>query len=90
MMFDKNYKECIDELSKLDAEIILTKPNYPRAAEPDELFRSVSKNKSKFIVKDNMKNAIEYVFKKARLTDMVLITGSFFLVSDFLKIFDKE
>lgn len=89
MMADKNFKDCVNELSKLNAVIILTKPYYKRAAEPASLFNSVMKNRSKFIIKEDLANAMEYVFQKAGKEDLILITGSFFLVNDFLKLLHK-
>lgn len=84
MMKDKHYKECISEIGKLKAEIILTGIEYSRAATPEELFSSVSKHKSKFITADNVYEALKYVKDKAGKNDLVLITGSFFLVSEVL------
>jgi len=84
MMKDKHYKECISEIGKLKAEIILTGIEYSRAASPEELFSSVSKHKSKFITADNVYEALKYVKDKAGKNDLVLITGSFFLVSEVL------
>lgn len=83
-MKDKHYKECISEIGKLKAEIILTGIEYSRAASPEELFSSVSKHKSKFITADNVYEALKYVKDKAGKNDLVLITGSFFLVSEVL------
>lgn len=90
MMADKNYKDCLRELSKLNAEIILTKPDYKRAATPAELYKNILHDKDSFTLKHKMKDAFKYVYKKANAGDMILVTGSFFLVSDFLKLFNKS
>jgi len=88
MMVDKQYKECINELSKLNAsKILLTKPDYKRSAEPDDLFKAVIKGKTKFDVKKNLKESFVYAKSISTHKDLILITGSFYLVSDFLKIF---
>jgi dihydrofolate synthase / folylpolyglutamate synthase len=89
MMKDKDYKSSLRELQKLDAEIILTKPDFKRAAEPIELFNAVNGNKRKFILKDNLKNAFMYAEENSNPKDLILITGSFFLVSEFLALFNK-
>lgn len=87
MMKDKQYKESIDELSAIKAEkIILTKPDYKRAAEPDELYEAVTGREGMFETRKNIKEAFEYVTSTATIKDLILITGSFFLVGDFLKI----
>lgn len=84
MMKDKEYIKCLNELEKLNALIILTKPNYKRAEEPEMLFRQ-AKKKEKFYIAENIKTAFKNVKKMANENDIILITGSFFLVSDFLK-----
>ncbi|MEO6694842.1 MAG: folylpolyglutamate synthase/dihydrofolate synthase family protein [Ignavibacteria bacterium] len=87
MMTDKKFKECISELAKIrTAKIILTKPDYKRSAEPEDLYKAVGKKKSSFEVKKNVAEAFDYVINNSSQKDLILITGSFFLVSDFLKL----
>lgn len=90
MMQDKNYRECLDEIGKLKAKIILTKPEYKRAALPADLYKAVTANKSRFTVKENLKEAFELSAEIAGKDDLILITGSFFLASDFLNLADKH
>jgi len=91
MMSDKQYAESIKLLSHLNADkIILTKPDYKRAAMPDELYRSVFRKKSRFEIKKNVKESYKTLKILAGKKDLILVTGSFFLVSDFLKIFRKR
>lgn len=85
MMKDKEYVKCLNELGKLDAKIILTKPGYKRAEEPEVLFKSVKKQE-KYIISENVNIAYKSVKKMLGKDDLLLITGSFFLVSDFLKL----
>ena len=89
MMKDKNYGECVSELGKLKAKIILTKPDYKRSAEPAELFKAVTKNRSAFTVKDDLKSAMKEARDIANTNDLILITGSFFLAGDYLKLPEK-
>ena len=85
MMKDKEYVKCLAEIEKLDAKIILTKPGYKRAEEPEVLFKSV-KRKEKFLIAENVNAAYKNIKKIIGKNDLLLITGSFFLVSDFLKL----
>jgi dihydrofolate synthase / folylpolyglutamate synthase len=85
MMKDKEYEKCLKELEKLNAKIILTKPDYKRAEEPEILFKSV-RQKEKFFISENISAAYKYVLKSAGKKDLILVTGSFFLISDFLKL----
>jgi len=85
MMKDKDYKKCINALEKLEAEIILTKPDYKRAEEPEVLYMS-AKKKDKFRISEKPEFAVRHILKKCGKEDLVLLTGSFFLISDFLKL----
>ncbi len=89
MMQDKDYKKCVNEIGKLDAKIILTKPSYKRAAEPEELFKAVRNHKGKFILKKNIKESFEFVKDNSKRGDLILVTGSFYLAGDFLVLFNK-
>ena len=86
MMKDKNYGACVRLLEKLDAKIILTKPDYKRAEEAEILFESAER-KEKFYISDNVKAAFVNARKLAGRNDLILITGSFYLVSELLKTF---
>lgn len=88
MMKDKNYRRCLNILSKLDAKIILTRPLYQRAEEPQKLYEAV-KNKSKFISVQNLNDAFNQALNLTDKNDMILVTGSFFLVSEFLEMYKK-
>ena len=89
MMNDKNYKECIMELKRLKHHVIFTKPEYKRSAEPEDLFKVVKGNKEKFDHKKNIKEAYEHALSMTGKNDLILITGSFFLVSDFLRLLNR-
>ncbi|MCE1166079.1 MAG: bifunctional folylpolyglutamate synthase/dihydrofolate synthase [Bacteroidetes bacterium] len=89
MMSDKEYRKCINELEKLNGFLILTKPAYKRAAEPEMLYAAVG-NRKRCVMKPAVKDAYAYASSKAGKRDMILVTGSFFLVSDFLKIYKTK
>lgn len=86
MMNDKNYKECIDELKRMKHHVIFTKPEYKRAADPEVLFNVIKGNKEKFDRRENINEAFELALSMTKKNDLILITGSFFLVSDFLRL----
>ncbi|MFA7360305.1 MAG: folylpolyglutamate synthase/dihydrofolate synthase family protein [Candidatus Kapaibacterium sp.] len=88
MMADKELGKCINELEKLKGIIILTKPDYKRACNPEDFAKHIS-GKSKYIIKENVKDAFNHARSLANKNDIILITGSFFMVSDFLKHFKK-
>ncbi|MFA5012165.1 MAG: folylpolyglutamate synthase/dihydrofolate synthase family protein [Ignavibacteria bacterium] len=88
MMADKELGKCINELEKLKGFIIFTKPDYKRACNPENFVKYMTGN-SKYIIKANVKDAFEHVKRLADKNDIILVTGSFFMVSDFLKHFKK-
>ena len=88
LLKDKDHKACIEQIEKLSGEVILTKPNYIRAAEPLDIFDFVTK-KNDFIVLDDYSLAVSYIKEKIKKDDLLLVTGSFFMVSDFLRLANK-
>ncbi len=88
LMKEKEYKKCLKEIEKLNTQVVLTKPQYKRALEPTELYK-VAKRKENFVIKENVKEAFLYAKDISNKSDLILITGSFFLVSDFLKFYNK-
>lgn len=89
MMSDKKYKNCVKELEKIDSKIIITKPSYKRALEPEKLIENV-KEKNKFIIIKEVEKAFDFTKKFAKKEDLILVTGSFYLVSDFLKVLKNK
>lgn len=85
MMQDKNYRECLNEIGKLKAKIILTRPEYKRSTEPSELYKSVERNRSRFVLAGDLKSAVKTASEIAKKNDLVLVTGSFFLVGEYLQ-----
>lgn len=88
MMQDKDYKVSVRILERLKAKIIFTKPSYYRFAETNDLFNSLKK-KSVHIIKDDLYDALLYARQNTGVNDMILVTGSFFLISDFMKLLNK-
>jgi dihydrofolate synthase / folylpolyglutamate synthase len=89
MMLDKEIGKCINELEKLNGFMIFTKPDYKRAGEPKDFAEHLSK-KSKYVIKDSVKESYEYAKALAKKDDLILVTGSFFMVSDFLKFYKRK
>jgi folylpolyglutamate synthase/dihydropteroate synthase len=90
-MKEKNHKECMSVINNLGGYLVLTKPDYKRAAEPEELFKYITKqktpnNRASFAVTHSLKEAYETVKSRIKRNDLLLVTGSFFIVSDFLKV----
>ena len=78
---DKDIKGICSELNDLAYEIILTKSNNPRATEP-EILAKYFKGKKTYIT-NNIKEAKTKALSIARKEDLILVTGSLFVVGEF-------
>jgi dihydrofolate synthase/folylpolyglutamate synthase len=81
---DKDHHSMIAQISKKARFIILTKPDYSRAAEPESLKDSVARAAIPFEIVPQVKPAYHSALKKARADDIICITGSHFTVGEFL------
>ncbi|MBX7043926.1 MAG: bifunctional folylpolyglutamate synthase/dihydrofolate synthase [Ignavibacteria bacterium] len=90
MMHDKDYCACIREISKTDADVILTRPRFSRAADPELMMNCVKKNKDRFTAFQNLGDAVNHAMRSMRRNDLLVVTGSFFLAGEFLEIFRKR
>jgi len=78
---DKDIKGMCNELNALADEVILTRANNPRASSPDTLARYFN---GKAVHKtDNIQGAKQKAKDTARKEDLVLVTGSLFVVGEF-------
>ncbi|MDP2938614.1 MAG: folylpolyglutamate synthase/dihydrofolate synthase family protein [Candidatus Omnitrophota bacterium] len=78
---DKDIQGVVRELEGLSENIILTKADNPRAAEPEELKKFFSQNKN-INVTQNTQEAINLALRKAKEKDTILVTGSLFVVGE--------
>ncbi len=85
IMKEKNYLNCLRILKKPDAHLIFTKADYKRALEPELMYNRFG-NKTKSVLTYSLNEAYEIVLKRIKPDDLLLVTGSFFVVSDFLKV----
>jgi dihydrofolate synthase/folylpolyglutamate synthase len=86
MMEDKDYISALPYIMKLSDTIIFTRPSYHRSLEPEILLKEALKYKKpkKLFITLTVQDAIKkvYIIKGRK----VLFCGSFFLVSDALKV----
>jgi len=78
---DKDIKTISKIINPLANKIILTKSQNEKADEPDSIKQYFNKNS---IIIKNPKNALKYAKKIALKNDLILITGSIFLVGELL------
>lgn len=85
MMMEKDVVNSVKVLEKLCSRLILTRPSYKRSMEPERIYDFV-KDKNKTVIAKNVKTAYSIAKTFLRENDTLLVCGSFFLISDFLKI----
>ncbi|MDD4939459.1 MAG: bifunctional folylpolyglutamate synthase/dihydrofolate synthase [Candidatus Omnitrophica bacterium] len=78
---DKDIKGICIEAKVLADEVVLTKADNPRAADPRDLEENFTGKKTH--ITDSVKKAKELVLRIAARKDMVLVCGSLFVVGEF-------
>jgi dihydrofolate synthase/folylpolyglutamate synthase len=86
MFSDKNISDFLKEFSDISSKIILSKIESPRSATPEEI-EEYFKDKNKIIKVNNLKEAIKVARKISSEKDLILITGSLYLVGEALKLY---
>jgi len=79
---DKAWKPMLRELAGVADRMILTRPQYERAADPHELASFVRSLKQDLIVIPKLADAISLALEEASAADAVCITGSLYTVGD--------
>jgi dihydrofolate synthase/folylpolyglutamate synthase len=82
IMRDKDIPKIIEEIISLAHNIIITKPKFERASEPQKIEEEVKKHISNVIIIEDVKEAIKHAKKNAKKEDVVCITGSIFNVGE--------
>ncbi len=85
IMKEKNYLDCLKILKGLNAFIVFTKARYKRALDPVLLYNDFG-NKNKSMLTFSLNEAYGKIKIRIKTKDLLLVTGSFFVVSDFLKV----
>jgi len=78
---DKDMKGICNQLYDLADEIILTKANNPRATPPKRLAKYFSGKD--ICITDNVQEAKIRAFNMAKKEDLILVTGSLFVIGEF-------
>jgi len=86
VMEDKDHRSMVRELCKKAKFLVLTKPDYKRAAEPELLKDVVVDANVSYEIVPQVKKAYLFALKKANAKDIICITGSHFTVGEFLSL----
>ena len=89
-MADKDYPSMLKEICRKAKFIVLTKPNYKRAADLELLEEVVLKESKPYEILPKVKQAYIFALKNAKTEDVICITGSHFTVGEFLSQSEKS
>ncbi len=79
---DKDIKGILAQLAPLASRIIITRPQSPRAEEPEEIAEIAKEYSGSIVIKEKVSQAIEYALSCAKRRDIVLITGSLYTIGE--------
>jgi dihydrofolate synthase/folylpolyglutamate synthase len=82
---DKDIEGMVRELRQLDASIIITHSSHPRAASTALLKDHFARNGMETEETESVQQALDQAMKKVGRDDLILVTGSLFIVADMLK-----
>jgi dihydrofolate synthase/folylpolyglutamate synthase len=80
-MEDKDWRLMLESLSEVVDEIVLTRVNMERCADPFHLAAQLS-GKIPHRAIGNAPSALEYILDRAESDDIILITGSLYLIGE--------
>lgn len=82
MMEDKDTKQYLSAIAPFCKAIYFTKPSNPRAAEPALLQASINRVNINTFTENNPKSALRLAIESTPPDGLVLVCGSFYLLSD--------
>lgn len=82
ILADKDVEHMIAEMAPLGDEIIVTEANIFRAMKAEELAERISKYNKNYVVEKDIEKAIDIALEKAGENDLVLFSGSLYLIGD--------
>lgn len=82
MMADKDVGRYLETIAPLCKVIYFTKPNNPRAAEPAHLQATIRSVSANTFTEEDPKSALQHALESTPQDGLVLICGSFYLLSD--------
>ena len=87
VMEDKDYRSMLKEICPKAKFVVLTKPDYKRAAEPEVLEETLKISNTPYEIIPHINQAYLFALKNAKPDDIICITGSHFTVGEFLNSF---
>jgi len=82
---DKDFRAIGKALCPAAAEVIFTAAQLPRAAPPDRLQRALGRICARHVTRRRAATALAYALTRARPGDLILVTGSVYIVGEALQ-----
>jgi folylpolyglutamate synthase/dihydropteroate synthase len=86
---DKDVDAMAGVLSTFARKIIVTSSNHPRAASTETISAQFTKAGITVDIADSINNAIKKCMAAAGKEDLIVVTGSLFVVAEAIRYFDK-
>ena len=82
VMKDKEIGKIVDEIVPAADVVVINKPNLERAAQPELIMRQVERHNKSLRIVEDVKSSVRYAKSIAGKNDMILITGSIYMLSE--------
>lgn len=82
MMKDKDINGFLKVLAPLAWEVVVTKPEYDRAAETSLLYEDALRYSKRIKAVEKVSDALDYVENKANIRDIICVTGSLYTIGE--------
>lgn len=89
LLRDKDYKTISKMIAQTADLIIVTTPNSERALSPSELAKEIARHTNSYMVYPEINQAYEWAQAHSHQHDLICVTGSHYLVGEFLKFYKK-
>lgn len=86
MLDDKEREKSVNFIKPFINEVIVTRPNSPRAKKWREMAEIFRDSGSPVFIVEEIKEALEKALKRVCPGDMILVTGSLYLIGDVKKL----
>jgi len=90
ILADKDVYNMTSELVTMADKVIVTEANIFRALKAEELGKIVEKYNDNYIVESNLEKAIDKAFELADEDDLIIFSGSLYLIGDVRRIVTRK
>ena len=87
-MEDKDWHLMLESFSEVADEIVLTRVNMERCADPHRLAAQLGGKITNLVIEDS-RSALEYVLDRAEYNDIILVAGSLYLLGEIRPILQE-